>query len=284
MTPTLEPSDRYQLATPDGLTLEAFSWSPPEPRAALLLVHGIGEHCRRYGHLIRTLLDRDVAVLAFDLRGHGLSQGPRVDVDRFDTYLNDLDLAIEAALSRTAPLPLFLMGHSMGGTILALHAIERAATPSPVRGRIVSSAAVQLGDDIPAWLQSISRFLGRVLPHMPTVKLDSAGLSRIAEVAEAYDADPLVNHKGTPARTGAELVEAMKRIQADMGRIHEPILIRHGSADTLCMPAGSQLLYDGVSSTDKTFAVYPGAYHELHNDHDCQANLADLADWIEARV
>jgi len=167
---------------------------------------------------------------------------------------------------------------------VALHAIERAATPSPVRGRIVSSAAVQLGDDIPAWLQSISRFLGRVLPHMPTVKLDSAGLSRIAEVAEAYDADPLVNHKGTPARTGAELVEAMKRIQSGMGRISEPLLIRHGAADTLCLPAGSQLLYDGVASSDKTLAVYPDAYHELHNDLDRQANLADLANWIESRV
>jgi len=284
MAPTLEPSDRYQLATPDGPTLEAFGWSPPEPRAALLLVHGIGEHCQRYGNLIQALLDRQITVLAYDLRGHGLSRGPRVFVDRFDTYLTDLDLAIGSALSRTAPLPLFLMGHSMGGTIVALHAIERAATPSPVRGRIVSSAAVQLGDDIPAWLQSISRFLGRVLPHMPTVKLDSAGLSRIAEVAEAYDADPLVNHKGTPARTGAELVEAMKRIQSGMGRISEPLLIRHGAADTLCLPAGSQLLYDGVASSDKTLAVYPDAYHELHNDLDRQANLADLANWIESRV
>ena len=136
MNSTPEPSDRFQLATADGLTLEAFSWSPPAPRAALLLVHGIGEHCQRYGHLIRTLLDRGVTVLAYDLRGHGLSQGPRVYVEQFDTYLSDLDLAIEAALSRTVPLPLFLMGHSMGGTIVALHAIERAATPSPVRGRV----------------------------------------------------------------------------------------------------------------------------------------------------
>jgi len=284
MNPVLEPSDRFQLTTPDGLTLEALSWSPPEPRAALLLVHGIGEHCRRYGHLIRTLLDRDVTVLAFDLRGHGLSQGPRVDVNRFDTYLSDLDLAIEAALSRTAPLPLFLMGHSMGGTIVALHAIERAATASPVRGRIVSSAAIQLGDDIPAWLQSVSRLIGHLLPRIPTVKLDSAGLSRIADVAQAYDADPLVSHKGTPARTGAELVKAMKRIQAGMVRITDPILIRHGAADTLCLPAGSQLLYDGVASTDRTLAIYPDAYHELHNDLDYQANLADLADWIEARI
>jgi alpha-beta hydrolase superfamily lysophospholipase len=268
----------------DGTGLVGLRWEPAQSLATLVIVHGIGEHIGRYARAAATLAIHGLAVEGYDLRGHGRSEGPRVFVDSFDQYLTDLDLTLADAEARHPGMPLFLLGHSMGGTIVALYAIERgSALQGRIRGLIVSSATIFLTDDISPLLQRVSGLLGLVLPHLPTVPLKSAGLSRLPQVVQAYDADPLVFHGGVPARTGAELVRAMKRIQADMEAIQLPLLIRHGSADRLCAVEGSRALAQRASSRDKTYREYDNFYHELHNEPEREAALADLADWLVER-
>src|SRR5262245_32060832 len=66
------------------------AWSPPRPRAALLLVHGLGEHSGRYAHVARRFAACDYASVALDYRGHGRSSGPRVHIDSFDAWCDDV--------------------------------------------------------------------------------------------------------------------------------------------------------------------------------------------------
>ncbi len=153
-----------RLRTADGLELASYRWPADAraaaPRATVALLHGLAEHAGRYAPLAARLNAAGIDLLAIDLRGHGRSPGKRAWVARFDEYLDDADaLVAEAA---RAPTPLFLMGHSMGGAIAALYAIERA----PARGRtlaglVLSSPALAPGRDVPRWMLALSRVISR---------------------------------------------------------------------------------------------------------------------------
>src|SRR6185312_74101 len=116
--------------TRSGVELFLHRWQPApdvELNARIALVHGLGEHAGRYDALAIALNAAGIEVIAIDLRGHGKSSGDRAWVRVFTDYLRDADELLEACAA-TPPVatPLFLMGHSMGGTIAALYAAERA--------------------------------------------------------------------------------------------------------------------------------------------------------------
>ncbi len=102
--------------------------------------------------------------------------------------------------------PVFLLGHSMGGLIVATLAVFR--NPA-VRGMVLSGPTLIIGEDVPPLLVKIAPLVGRLLPRLKVVKLDSASISRDTEVATAYDSDPLVYREGLCARTGAEINAAV---------------------------------------------------------------------------
>jgi alpha-beta hydrolase superfamily lysophospholipase len=107
-------------------------------------------------------------------------------------------------------------------------------------------------------------------------------LSRRAEVVQAYRDDPLVYHGRMLARTGAELVRNSREIAGRVSRITAPLLAMHGSADRLTDPAGSRRLYEQAASSDKTFKLYEGLYHELLHEPERQQVMTDLVDWLRA--
>src|SRR5471030_795134 len=113
------------MATADGIDLHLHRWQAaatfPKPLARIALVHGLAEHARRYDAFALRLNAVGIELIAADLRGHGKSPGERVWIDSFDDYLLDT-YALLNAVDTTAPLkiPLFLMGHSMGGHSSAL--------------------------------------------------------------------------------------------------------------------------------------------------------------------
>ncbi|MGH7750036.1 MAG: alpha/beta fold hydrolase, partial [Candidatus Dormibacteria bacterium] len=93
------------------------AWLPADPRAVVVIAHGAGEHSGRYAHVARRLVDAGYAVYALDHRGHGRSQGRRAVVDRMDRVVADVRTLVSLAGSQQPGRPVFLLGHSMGGTI-----------------------------------------------------------------------------------------------------------------------------------------------------------------------
>lgn len=272
-----------KFETTDGLQLFEQWWRPEsEPKAVVLIVHGYAEHSNRYIHVAEHLSRHGYAVDTFDLRGHGRSEGARAFVRSFDEYLADLDLFLTRTRERHTGKPVFLLGHSMGGTITSLFAITRQ--PDDIQGLLLSGALLKMSADVSPILLSISAIVGRILPKLPTVKLDSSAISRDPEVVERYDNDPLVYRKGTLARTGAEMYLATKRIQAQMETITVPFIILQGSADRLVDVKGSKQLYARANCKDKTLKLYEGFYHEIMNEPEKEQVLADIVQWLNTHL
>ena len=279
--------DAPQLAsvtTADGISLPLYRWRPSGPtRATVALLHGLAEHAGRYAAVAGRLNAAGIELVAIDLRGHGHAPGKRAYVKRFDDYLLDAQALLDDAAQSCAPL--FLMGHSMGGAVAALYAIERLdASGRRLSGLILSSPALAPGRDVPKWMLALSQLISRLYPGFPAMKIDPALLSRVQPVVNANLNDPLVHHGAIPARTGAELLLAMARIERGRTGLRMPLLVFHGTADKLTEPDGSRAFGEHAGSLDKTLTLHEGNYHETMNDLDRDRVIEALVEWIEKRA
>jgi alpha-beta hydrolase superfamily lysophospholipase len=275
--------ERTRTLTRDGLELPLYRWRAAGLRCATVaLVHGLAEHAGRYAPLAQALNANGIELIAIDLRGHGDAPGRRAWTERFDEYLLDADALITEANRNDGPL--FLMGHSMGGAIAALYAIEKqAAQRRHLNGLILSSPALAPGRDVPRWMLALSQKISLAWPTFPAMKIDAALLSRDPSVVDANRNDPLVHHGAIPARTGAELLLAMQRIEQGRAGLRTPLLIWHGTADKLTEPNGSRDFGAHAGSPDKTLTLYEGSYHETMNDLDRERVIDALVAWILKR-
>lgn len=272
-----------RLAASDGTVLHLQAWRPEKAAAAPLraivaIVHGMGEHGGRYARLAEHFADYGIATVTYDLRGHGKSGGARVYVDRFDAYLDDTELFLTHVRQMFGPVPLFLLGHSMGGAIAALYTITRQ--PAYVRGLALSSPALAPGEPVPPLMVKAGRIAARWLPRLPVFKIDPALIARDKTVVDEARRDPLNAYRGTPARTAAELLDAMARIHASADALHLPLYIFHGTADKLTAPWASEQLHGKAAAHDKTLRLYTGHFHETLNDLDRDKVIGDLTHWL----
>ena len=151
----------YQRWLPDG-----------EARAVLLVAHGYAEHSGRYGNLVDYFVPRGYAVYAPDHRGHGRSDGERVQVDSYTEYVSDLKTFFDLVRTENPALPIFLVGHSMGAAISTTYA---ARYQDELAGLILSGGGIATE---------------KAPPRPPGLDL-AATLSRDPAVVEAYTTDPL---------------------------------------------------------------------------------------------
>jgi alpha-beta hydrolase superfamily lysophospholipase len=257
------------------------SWLPDEPpRALVVIVHGAGEHSDRYRHVAAALVEDGYGVHALDHRGHGRSDGPRALIDRLDHAVTDVDQLVLEAREPHPGVPVFMLAHSMGGTIGLRYAVRH---PDRLSGLILSGPLAELAA-APAPLRIAARVLSAMAPRLPLIAVDSAQVSRDPEVVSAYRSDPLVHHGKLPVRTVAELAKAIDAFPEDVRAITVPTLIIYGTEDALCPPSGSVMLGERIGAEDKTVTPYEGLFHEILNEPERELVLADIRSWLAARV
>ena len=269
-----------QLQTKDGLKLHTIRWLPEgDIRAIIVLVHGIGEHTGRYTHVAEWLTDQGYAVYALDHRGHGRSEGNRVDFDRFTQLVDDLTLYVQQVMSSNPDKRVFVYGHSMGALISLLYVLENQ---DKLAGWVSSATPLDIDTTQPAFVVTLGTLLSKVLPKLHLLALDLDALSRDPAVVAAYKDDPLVYTRPTRLRVGAELIASARYARAQLSRLTLPIFVIHGTADQVTPPSGSERIVADASSEDKTLKLYPNLYHELHNEPEQQQVLGDIVDWLNA--
>ena len=257
-------------------------WLPEgESRAVLLIVHGLAEHSGRYMNVVNYFVPLGYAVYGVDHVGHGKSSGTRVYVERFEDYTDTLKTYFDMVRRWQADKPICLVGHSMGGLIGAVYLLSHQAE---LTGAVLSGPAVKIQGTVSSTAIFAGKVISVLMPKLGVIGLVAEGVSRDPGVVRAYVSDPLVCRGKVTARLSAELVKAVRLVTAKATKITLPILIVQGGADKLVDPKGAQMLYDAVSSADKTIKIYDGFYHEVFNEPEHDQVLGDIKAWLETHL
>lgn len=258
------------------------AWLPEgNVKAVLLIVHGLGEHCGRYMNVVNHFVPLGYAVYGLDHIGHGKSEGQREVVERFDDYTTTLTIYYNMVKGWQTTKPIFLLGHSMGGTIATYYLLDHQAD---FRGAVISAPGIKVSDSISPATITMGKILSVIAPKAGVLALDVNSISRDPEVVTAYVNDPLVFHGKTPARLAAEFVKTMQHITAEVDKITLPFIVIQSGQDKIVDPAGAQMLYDKAGSKDKTIKIYEGLYHEVFNEPERARVLKDVETWLATHI
>lgn len=266
----------------DGLPLHARAWTAPGPRAALLVAHGLGEHAGRYSTLAADLVARGVSVYAPDHRGHGRSPGKRGHVRRFAELVDDLEAFRRHVAAGLPPgLPVFLLGHSLGGLVAIRHLEEHPG--AGWAGAVLSAPLLGVALRPPAWKTSLAGLLSRLLPALRLSNgIDAADLSTDEVVVAAYRADPLVHPWITP-RLYTEIQAAMRLAVERRDRIRVPLLLVVPGDDRIVLAEATETFARGVAG-EVEVRRFPGFRHESLNERERRAVVAGIAEWMAGRA
>ncbi len=269
-----------QFENAQGLRIAYRSWRPADgARGVVVIVPGFNSHSGYYEWVADHLVACGLAVYAVDLRGRGRSDGERFYVRQFSDYVDDLAGMVRLVQSRESGRPVFLLGHSAGGVVACLYALDHQNAPA---GLVCESFAFRV--PAPDFALAVFKGLAHLAPHAHVLRLKNEDFSRDPAVVAAMNDDPLIAHETQPTQTLAEMVRADERLERSFPQITLPLLILHGTADKAASPSGSQYFFDTCGAADKTLKLYEGGFHDLLNDVDREAVMGDVTTWIAARL
>lgn len=263
------------------LTIVTRTWRPESgsPCGVVVIVPGFNSHSGYYQWTAEQLVTAGLVVYAIDLPGRGKSGGERFFVADMLDYVSDVATLVTMAKEQNAGLPIFLLGHSAGGVVACLYALDHQ---SEIDGLICESFAFQV--PAPDIALAVLKGLSHIAPHAHVLKLHNADFSRDPKQVEFMNNDPLIANESQPSQTIAAMIRADDRLARDFDTITLPVLILHGTHDKATKPSGSQQFYDNAGSADKTLKFYEGGYHDLLNDLDKAVVIGDILNWITARL
>jgi acylglycerol lipase len=272
----IEPSD-FILKTFDGINLFAQCLVPYyNPKALVILIHSIGEHCNRYQWLAEQLVEKDFAVLFFDLRNHGRSGGKKRFAANYPDFLKDIESIVNQGIQMFPSIPVFIYGQGFGGNL----ALNYTISGSPfIQGLIVTSPWLKPIKKNPAYQSLLIPYLMQIAPgFLIQTGLKAEDISRDLKAVYLYRNDPMISRKmGIKLlnQTNAAAIKASRSIY----KINVPFLLMHGSADNFISCQTSRDFVQNASERT-TFIEWEGAYHELHNDIEKEKILEAIINWL----
>ena len=253
------------------------------PRAAVLITHGIGSHIGRNEDWVSDLNNAQISVFGYDLPGHGRTRKEKWLFEDFDVLTEALSAMHELALKycERHRVPLFLFGHSMGGLITIDFVIRHKPR---LTGVILSAPALDPGEVVKPWMLGMARWLRKLVPGLPVLRIPADQLSRDLDVVDGYQNDPLVFQGKIKVSTGYEMLSRMNFVLENAGEFLAPVLIVQGEADTIVRPEISRSFFDQIPTKDKTWKSYPGMYHEVLGDKGKEQVKSDILKWLVHRI
>lgn len=261
----------------DGLDMYGHGWLPEgQPKAIIVLVHGLGEHCGRYAHIGALLAEKGYALLGFDLRGHGKSGGPRGHTPSFEAFMKDIDSMFEQASARYLGIRQFIYGHSLGGILVLNYVLRRKPA---LAGVVVTSPGLRTALEEQKAKVMLAKVLGSLLPSVSLASgLDANMISHDLEVVNRYKQDPLVHDK-ISFGMAKNLMDAIQWTFDHAGEFDIPLLLMHGTADRIAFDRGSKEFAAKVKD-DCTLKLWDGFYHEIHNEPEKAEVFKVMLDWL----
>lgn len=273
----------FTFSSNDGLSLFGRAWISPSknPKGIVHLVHGLGEHSGRYDHVGKALSDNGYHLAGFDLRGHGLSEGPQGHAPGFPHLFEDIQLFIKETIKHLGnSVPIFLYGHSLGGNLVINLGIRNHLV---FNGAIVTSPALRIENRQPKWKLALAKFLAERIPHLTLGNgLESDALSRNAAIVKAYQDDVYV-HDRISASMGFDLLESGRIALEKAEQWTAPLLLMHGTADRITSYSASKEFADKAGKQVE-FVPWEDYYHELHNDLGSEKIITKMILWLDQNI
>lgn len=258
----------------DGTKLYLKKDIPDNPKALIIIVHGLCEHSDRYDYTAQKLYNYNYGVYRFDHRGHGRSEGKKVFYSNFNEIIDDVNHIVDLVKNKYKNLPVFLLGHSMGGFAVTSFG---GKYPGKVRG-IISSGALTRDN------QGLIEGIPKNLPldkYLPNELGD--GVCSDKTVVEAYSKDPLVE-KEISAGLFYALSNGIKWLKENSDKFSDSILMLHGANDGLVKEKDTRDFFGDISSEDKSMIIYPFVMHEILNEKIKDEILEEINRWIKKRL
>ena len=275
-------STLFPYTAADGDNIAMQDWPFPAGqvlRGVVILVHGLGEHAGRYERVARRLNGWGFAVRGYDQYGHGESGGVRGGLPVDSRLVDDLaDIIDSTRVRMEAATPLILLGHSLGGLVVARLA---ALAMRKVEGLVLSSPALDIG--LTGFQAFLLRTMRRFAPnHAVGNGLNPAFLSHDRHVVSDYRRDPLV-HDRISARLGGFIADAGPACLAHAQRWTVPTLLMYAGRDAMVMPQASRAFAAAAPADVVTARCFEGMYHEIFNETDPEPVYEMLKSWLDAR-
>lgn len=269
------------IKSKDRLELFTTEWTVANAKACVVFTHGFGEHSGRYTHVAEAFNEAGYSLYAYDLRGHGQSEGPRGHTPSYEHFQDDLSRVITRVKQVTSRQKIVLFGHSLGGNITLRYALQR---PTGISACIASAPWIRRAIEAPRWQTLLASTIANIFPSFSQQTPSLAGmLSRDPAMAALGEADPL-NHNRMSARLFVDVSAAADYLLAHAAQFSAPLLVTHGTADPVIAFSGSSEFVERAGSADKLLLASPDGLHELHNDLDRSQYLAQILAWLDERI
>ena len=269
----------HTFRTFDGVELFYRAWLPAAPtEKALVLFHRGHEHSGRFEELVETLGLDDVAVFAWDARGHGRSPGDRGYAESFATFVRDADEFVKhVAREHDTPVDnMVVLGHSVGAVIVAAWVHDYAP---PVRAMVLATPALRVKLYVPLARQALrlrNRLGGRAYV---TSYVNSRMLTHDAEQARRYDADPLISRQ-IAVNVLLDLHDTSTRLLDDAGAIRTPALLLASGSDWVVKNGATRRFFERLSSPEKELHVFDGFSHAIFHEARRELPVARVREFV----
>jgi acylglycerol lipase len=263
----------------DGLKLATHQWKPKGDSSYLLtIIHGIGEHGKRYDELATFFANKGCTVVAVDLRGHGESEGKRGHTISFEQVLEDINIFVNASAKTHPNLKQVLYGHSLGGNFLLNFLLTHETSACAA---VASAPALKTSFTPPPMKVFVGKLLRSIYPSLTMSNgLDGSKLSKASKTEGEYKKDPLVHNQISIEMALSSIEKGVWALE-NACRIALPLLVMHGTGDRITDPNASAAFIKEVDNDLGRLKLYDGLYHELHNEDTSSEILEDVFSWMQ---
>lgn len=244
-------------------------------KAVIVIVHGLCEHQGRYDYFAEKLHAAGIGTYRFDHRGHGRSEGEEAHYTDFNELLDDTNVVVDMAIAENPELPVFLLGHSMGGFTVSLYGSKYP--DKRLRGIITSGALTADNQNL---IKSVPKDLD---VHLRLPNELGSGVCSVKEVVDWYGKDPYNKHSFTPGLCYA-LCEGLTWFEEKKKEFRYPVLMTHGEKDGLVSPQDTYEFFKAAASTDKQMKIYGNLFHEILNEYCKDEVISDMIGWMLHRI
>jgi alpha-beta hydrolase superfamily lysophospholipase len=269
------------LTVADGQKFDIHIWEPENPRAVIMAIHGGLAHAGDYVTPALYFKEKGMATVSYDMRGH---KQENVYIDRFSRFLEDTEKFLAWTKAAYPDIPIFVMGHSMGGLIITRFGIDDAADDPRIKGYIMSSPYYENAIKVAPIMLPVVKILGRVLPKAVIPGPDITDLlTHDADITRRHrkDEEDGIRGKKATMRFGAELLKTQAWIRENISRWPHPLFAVVAGADQVADADAAERLLKTIDPRLLTYVRHPDNYHENFNELNRQETFDRIHEWMK---